>query len=69
MATRNVDDEEEGQRDRFVVLLRHGIAEEKSEGKTDSDRSLTSEGHARMKQIAKGLATGGNVIRLGHLGP
>src|SRR5438105_9408055 len=55
MATRNVDDEEEGQRDRFVVLLRHGIAEEKSEGKTDADRSLTSEGHARMKQIAKGL--------------
>ncbi|HEY3056731.1 MAG TPA: phosphoglycerate mutase family protein [Thermoanaerobaculia bacterium] len=55
MATRNVDDEEEGQRDRFVVLLRHGIAEEKSEGKSDEERSLTSEGHARMKQIAKGL--------------
>jgi len=55
MATRNADDEEEGQRDRFVVLLRHGIAEEKSAAKADSDRSLTSEGHARMKQIAKGL--------------
>ncbi len=55
MATRNADDEEEGQRDRFVVLLRHGIAEERSEGKSDEERSLTSEGHARMKQIAKGL--------------
>ena len=55
MATRNIDDEEEGQRDRFLVLLRHGIAEEKSEGKPDAERSLTADGHARMKQIAKGL--------------
>jgi phosphohistidine phosphatase len=55
MATKNVDDEEEGQRDRFLVLLRHGIAEEKSEGKADEQRSLTSEGHARMKQVAIGL--------------
>ncbi|MBK5260516.1 MAG: histidine phosphatase family protein [Thermoanaerobaculia bacterium] len=49
------EEEEEGQRDRFIVLLRHGIAEEKTEEKTDEERSLTSEGHARMKQIAKGI--------------
>jgi phosphohistidine phosphatase len=49
------EDEEEGQRERFIVLLRHGIAEEPSEGKADEDRSLTPEGHARMKQIARGL--------------
>lgn len=49
------DDEEEGQRERFLVLFRHGIAEEPSEGKADEDRSLTPEGHARMKQIARGL--------------
>lgn len=55
MATRNADDEEEGQRDRFLVLLRHGIAEEKTEAKPDEERSLTSEGHARMKMIAKGI--------------
>jgi phosphohistidine phosphatase len=55
MATKNVDDEEEGQRDHFLVLLRHGIAEDKSEAKPDEERSLTVEGHARMKQIAKGL--------------
>jgi phosphohistidine phosphatase len=41
--------------ERFVILLRHGIAEEPSEGKKDEDRSLTPEGHARMKQIARGL--------------
>jgi phosphohistidine phosphatase len=49
------EDEEEGRRDRFVVLLRHGIAEEKTADKPDQERSLTSEGHARMKQIARGL--------------
>jgi phosphohistidine phosphatase len=38
-----------------MVLLRHGIAEEPTEGKADEDRSLTPEGHARMKQIARGL--------------
>ena len=57
MAVRNQvqDDEEEGQRERFLVLLRHGIAEDRTEGKADEDRSLTPEGHARMKQIARGL--------------
>ncbi len=49
------EEEEEGQPDRFIVLLRHGIAEDKTEEKPDQDRSLTSEGHARMKQIARGL--------------
>ena len=56
MATRNGDDEEEaGGADRFLVLLRHGIAEEKTEAKPDEERGLTPEGHARMKMIAKGL--------------
>lgn len=55
MATRNTDDEEEGQSDRFLVLLRHGIAEDPTEAKPDEERSLTSEGHARMKTIAKGI--------------
>lgn len=41
--------------ERFIVLLRHGIAEERTEEKKDEDRSLTAEGHARMKQIALGL--------------
>ena len=55
MATRNHDDEEDEQRERFVVLLRHGIAEDPIDGRTDEERALTSEGHARMKQITKGL--------------
>lgn len=41
--------------ERFLVLLRHGIAEEPSAGKKDEDRGLTAEGHARMKEIARGL--------------
>ena len=40
---------------RFVILLRHGIAEDAVAGKKDEDRSLTPEGHARMKEIARGL--------------
>ena len=54
-AARPDDDEEEGRRDRFIVLLRHGIAEERTGDKADEDRSLTPEGHARMKQISRGL--------------
>jgi phosphohistidine phosphatase len=42
--------------ERFIVLLRHGIAEDASAEKKDEDRGLTSEGHARMKEIARGLA-------------
>lgn len=54
MASHN-EDEEEGTGDRFLVLLRHGIAEDKAEGKKDEERSLTPEGHGRMKMIAKGI--------------
>ncbi|MGZ7038579.1 MAG: SixA phosphatase family protein [Thermoanaerobaculia bacterium] len=50
------DDESTDEKDVLIVLLRHGIAEERSAAKADEDRSLTAEGHARMKQIAKGLA-------------
>ncbi len=42
--------------ERFVILFRHGIAEEKSTDKPDDDRALTREGNARMKQNARGLA-------------
>lgn len=41
--------------DRFLILLRHGIAEDAAADKKDEDRSLTAEGHARMKEIARGL--------------
>ncbi|HEX7809790.1 MAG TPA: histidine phosphatase family protein [Thermoanaerobaculia bacterium] len=41
--------------ERFVILLRHGIAEEPSAEKKDEDRGLTAEGQKRMKQIARGL--------------
>jgi phosphohistidine phosphatase len=43
--------------ERFIVVLRHGIAEEATAEKKDEDRGLTAEGHARMKQIARGLET------------
>jgi phosphohistidine phosphatase len=39
----------------FLILLRHGIAEEKGT-KPDEERELTEVGHKRMKQIARGLA-------------
>ncbi len=48
-------DEEEESRDRVVVLLRHGIAEEPTAGKPDEERALTPEGHARMMKLAGGL--------------
>lgn len=50
------DEEQEARGDRFVVLLRHGIAEAKGGPKPDEERTLTKAGHARMKQIARGLA-------------
>jgi phosphohistidine phosphatase len=51
------DGEEEAaeQGERSIVLLRHGIAEDAGPGQRDEERALTSEGHARMKQIGKGL--------------
>ena len=41
---------------KFLVLLRHGIAEEPSAQKNDLDRELTAEGRRRMEEIAAGLA-------------
>lgn len=41
--------------ERFFILLRHGIAEDPAPDKKDEDRGLTSEGHTRMKEIARGL--------------
>lgn len=40
----------------FLVLLRHGIAEDRDGSKPDEERELTAVGHKRMKQIARGLA-------------
>ena len=40
---------------RLIVFLRHGIAEERADAKPDEERSLTSEGHALMKEGARGL--------------
>lgn len=40
---------------RFFVLLRHGIAEERSEEKSDEERSLTAKGNERMKEIGRAL--------------
>jgi phosphohistidine phosphatase len=42
--------------EKFVVLLRHGLAEDPTPGKRDEDRSLTPGGHAKMKEISRGLA-------------
>lgn len=42
--------------ERFVVLLRHGIAEERSARVTEEERALTAEGHRKMEEIARGLA-------------
>jgi phosphohistidine phosphatase len=42
--------------ERFIVLLRHGIAEDRDGSKPDEDRELTDQGHRRMKEIAPGLA-------------
>jgi phosphohistidine phosphatase len=41
--------------ERFLILLRHAVAEDVSQGTSDEDRSLTAEGHAQMKAIARGL--------------
>ncbi|HXI11521.1 MAG TPA: phosphoglycerate mutase family protein [Thermoanaerobaculia bacterium] len=39
-----------------VILLRHGVAEERSERIEDDDRSLTADGHRKMRDNARGLA-------------
>jgi phosphohistidine phosphatase len=41
---------------KFLVLLRHGIAEDPTPEKNDLDRELTSKGRRRMEAIAAGLA-------------
>ena len=41
--------------ERFLILLRHAVSEDVSEAATDEERSLTPEGHAQMKAIARGL--------------
>ena len=40
----------------LIVLLRHGIAEDKSTDKPDEERRLTREGNGKMKRAAKALA-------------
>jgi len=42
------------QNERFLILLRHGIAEPHGT-RPDAERELTDEGHRRMKAIARGL--------------
>jgi phosphohistidine phosphatase len=41
--------------EKFVVLLRHGIAEPRGTGPEET-RPLTDEGHKKMKENARGLA-------------
>lgn len=40
---------------RFLVLFRHGPAEERALAKPDAERSLTDEGHAKTRRAARGL--------------
>jgi phosphohistidine phosphatase len=42
--------------EKFVVLLRHGIAEPHGARENDDERILTETGNRRMKQIGRGLA-------------
>ena len=42
--------------EKFVVLLRHGIAEPHGARENDDERVLTATGKRRMKQIGRGLA-------------
>lgn len=42
--------------ERFFLLLRHGIAEERSSEKRDFDRALTPEGSRRVKEVSKAIA-------------
>lgn len=52
----SADASKKPRRERFIVLLRHGIAEPHEPPKPDTERSLTKEGHERMKEIGRGLA-------------
>jgi phosphohistidine phosphatase len=42
--------------EKFIVLLRHGIAEPHGARENDDERVLTATGARRMKQIGRGLA-------------
>ena len=48
-------EEEEDSRDRIIVFLRHGQAEDAREGLSDDERPLTAEGHAEMMKLAAGV--------------
>lgn len=48
-------DDEEDSRDRIIVFLRHGRAEDARDGVTDEERPLTQEGHAEMMKLAAGV--------------
>lgn len=40
----------------LIILLRHGIAEDKGGDKPDAERRLTREGNEKMKRISRALA-------------
>jgi phosphohistidine phosphatase len=42
--------------EKFIILLRHGIAEPHGARENDDERVLTETGNRRMKQIGRGLA-------------
>ena len=47
----------ETSRPRFLVLLRHAIAEERSPERPDADRALTPEGIRKLKTASRGLVS------------
>lgn len=51
-----MQERDEKNQDRHVVLLRHGESERRAASSRDEDRRLTAEGMAKMKEIAAGLA-------------
>ena len=54
MSATRIEEEDEG-RDRLIVFLRHGIAEDSRDGVTDEQRALTPDGHAEMMKLAAGI--------------
>ncbi len=56
MAARREKKKDPTPAERFVVLFRHGIAEDPTENKPDHERSLTRQGHRQMKENGRGLA-------------
>lgn len=41
---------------KHILLVRHGQAQPRTEDRPDGERTLTAEGHARMKEISRALA-------------